>query len=210
MKHFTRFFLIVASFFIVTPLFAAYGGEPATFASSTTNPPGCSNKAPIRVWPFWAKAVGTNAINLSWGAMGDTSSWTVAYGVASRTYIYGVSNFGNGDSRSFRIGSLPAGTYYVTIRANNGCMPGPFADEWKVVVGGGSAFIGGQPSNLTVQAAPLEVTASPVEGNQYSAQTEGTNRVKPPSVQPPVIPPSQVRPSFLQGILNFFSGLFGR
>jgi len=203
MKHFVRFFIIVASFFIVTPLFAAYGNAP-TFASSTTNPPGCSNKAPKMVWPFWAKAAGANAIDLSWGAMPDTSSWTVAYGVASRTYIYGVSNFGNSDSRSFRIGSLPAGTYYVTIRANNGCMPGSFANEWRVVVGGGgtgtgTAFL--EPVNPT---PTTKLTTTTFRETRVSPTPKPTARVTPKTTVVPGTAGQQV--SWWQRIVNFFTG----
>lgn len=203
MKHFVRFFIIVASFFIVTPLFAAYGGEPATFAGSTTGSPHCSNTAPKMVWPFWARAAGTNAIDLSWGAMPDTSSWTVAYGVASRTYIYGVSNFGNGNSRSYRIGSLPAGTYYVTIRANNGCMPGPFANEWRVVVGGGgsgTAFFGTAAPTPTITT--LKTTT--FTETRVSPTPKPTARVTPKTTVIPVVTGQQV--SWWQRIVNFFSG----
>ncbi len=200
MKHFILFFIVIASFFIVTPLFAAYGGEPATFAGSTTGAPYCSNAAPRMVWPFWARAAGANAIDLSWGEMQNTSSWTVAYGVASRTYIYGVSNFGNASSRSFRIGSLPAGTYYVTIRANNGCMPGPFANEWRVVVGGrsGTAFF----EEVIPTIATVRTTT--FSENRISPTPRPTARVTPKTT---VVPGSTGQQgSWWQRFVNFFTG----
>ena len=198
MKYFVRFFVIVASFFIVTPLFAAYGGEPATFAGSSTGTPHCSNTAPRMVWPFWARAAGANAIDLSWGAMADTSSWTVAYGVASRTYIYGVSNFGNGESRSFRIGSLPAGTYYVTIRANNRCMPGPFANEWRVIVGGGAR------TTFIEEAIPTIATVrtTTFSENRVSPTPRPTARVTPRTTGTPAVTGQQT--SWWQRLLNIF------
>lgn len=207
MKHFTRFFLIVASFFIVTPLFAAYGGEPATFAGSTTGAPHCSNSAPKMVWPFWARAAGANAIDLSWGEMADTSSWTVAYGVASRTYIYGVSNFGNASSRSLRIGSLPNGTYYVTIRANNGCMPGPFANEWRVTVGGGAAAYTGliSPPVLPIGNTTTTTTTTTMTGKGIIPTLRPTVKLTPKITVPPVVTPG-MPVSLWQKIINFFSG----
>ena len=199
MKHFVGFFILVASFFIVTPLFAAYGNAP-TFAASTTNPPGCSNKAPITVWPFWAKAVDTNAINLTWGAVADTSSWTVAYGVSPGTYIYGVSNFGNNSSRSFTINSLPAGTYYVVIRANNGCMPGPFSNEWKVAVGGGGS---GTTFFEEVIPTPTTFQTTTLSGNRVTPTVRPTARVTPKTIGTPV---TGQKLSWWQQILHFFTG----
>lgn len=201
MKLFVRFFIVVASFFIVTPLFAAYGEAP-TFAGSTTGAPYCSNKAPKMVWPFWAKAAGTNAIDLSWGEMADTSSWTVAYGVSKGTYIYGVSNFGNASSRSLRIGSLPGGTYYVAMRANNGCMPGPFSNEWRVVVGGGTgtAFFGTAAPTPTITT--LKTTT--FTETRVSPTPKPTARVTPKTTVVPAVTGQQV--PWWQRFLNFFKG----
>ncbi len=104
-------------------------GESAGLPGSTTLPPVCTTEAPKVAWPFSAKAMGSNTVRLSWGAAEKATSWTVAYGSSSKKYIYGLSNFGNSDSRSVDISSLPGGAYYFAIRANNGCMPGPFSPE---------------------------------------------------------------------------------
>ena len=165
MKHFLRmlgipiFFL----FFALPVAYAAYGEAP-TFAASSTSPPTCSNTAPKMVWPFWAKAAGSGKVDLTWGKIEDVTSWTVAYGIAPGTYIYGMSNFGNDTWRSLTVNELPRGTYYFVIRGNNGCKPGPFSNEWKVVVGGGmQTFTGGQQLGVTTEeVAPPEVTVPPV------------------------------------------------
>lgn len=194
-------------FFGLPAAYAAYGEAP-TFAGSSTNAPFCGNTAPKVIWPFSAKAGAGGTVNLSWGKTENAGSWTVAYGVAPHTYIYGISNFGNGDSRSIQVKSLPGGTYYFAMRANNGCMPGPFSNEWKVVVGGGGlAFMGGQQSGLNVVPAASPQITPPVGGYTPPA---GGNQGVPLNVGAPVVPSTPpAAPSFWQGILNFFSGLFG-
>ncbi|HEX9008300.1 MAG TPA: hypothetical protein VF837_03530, partial [Patescibacteria group bacterium] len=45
------------------------------------------------------------------------------------------SDFGDNGSRSVNISSLTPRTYYLSLRANNGCRPGDFSPEWQVNVG---------------------------------------------------------------------------
>lgn len=116
---------------------ASYGynmtGSTTGFTTAGSAP-GCGSTAPEAPWLYSAVARG-NEVDLTWAKVDNVSSWTVAYGLRSGTYLYGLSNFGNGDSRSVAIGHLPSGTYYFVIRANNGCKPGPFSAEQRVSVG---------------------------------------------------------------------------
>jgi hypothetical protein len=169
------------------------------------------------VWPFWAKAAGSGKVELTWGKMENVSSWTVAYGVAPGTYIYGQSNFGNDTWRSLTVNELPRGTYYFVIRGNNGCKPGPFSNEWKIVVGGGvSAFTGGQQLGAVVEAAepeaaaPPEVIAPPVVDTGTIQPTVGTEPPAPLPIQAPYIPEAPVTVPWWQGIIDFFTGLVGQ
>lgn len=202
------FRLIFLSFLLlsVTTGVKAYG-EP-TFAGSSTLPPSCSNTAPRMVWPFTARAVGNNAIELKWGRMDDVSSWTVAYGYASKKYIFGLSNFGNGEWRTLTINELPAGTYYVAIRGNNGCKPGPFSLEWKVTVGRASTRFtstGTDGSSLGAYNAGNLVNP-PVYTSPATTRTVlPTIKAVKPSVAVPT--PAPKKASWLQ---SFFNSLFGK
>lgn len=201
---------VLLFFFTLPDSYAAYGEAP-TFAGSSTNAPSCGNTAPKTVWPFTATSMGNGTVDLTWGQMENVSSWTVGYGVAPGTYVYGISNFGNGDWRSLTVSDLPAGTYYFVIRGNNGCMPGPFSSEWKVVVGGGgSSFTGGQQSEFNVQAfAPQKLV--PPGGTGYTPPTNGNSLAGIPFPTPtPFTSSTTGTPPWWQWIVDFFMGLFGQ
>jgi hypothetical protein len=212
MKHILRVLGIpvFVLFFALPVAYAAYGEAP-TFAGSTTNPPTCDNTAPKSVWPFWAKAVGSNKVYLSWEKMENVSSWTVAYGYAPGTYIWGQSNFGNDTWRSLTVNELPAGTYYFVIRGNNGCKPGPFSSEWKVTVGGGgTAFTGGQQLGASVEAAAPEVIVPPAEAPPVvdPGIIQPTVAAPPPAQLPVQVPVTPTAPApWWQGIVDFFNGI---
>lgn len=210
MKHAFRFFLLSFALLSLTADVKAYG-EP-TFAGSSTLPPSCSNSAPKMVWPFTAKAVGNNAIELKWGKMDNVSSWTVAYGYGSKKYIYGLSNFGNGNWNMLTINDLPAGTYYVAIRGNNGCMPGPFSLEWKVKVGSSTRLnpVGNSLGAYDVGVVNPPAVNPPVVNPKVYTSPATTKTVVPTvkTVKPSTVVPSPApkKASWLQNVLNFFSG----
>lgn len=200
MKHVLRGLIVFFLLFAATTSAYAYG-ESASFAGSTTMPPTCSNPAPAMVWPFSARAIGAGTVELTWGEVPNVSSWTVAYGTAPGTYIYGISQFGNSLSRSIQIGSLPSGVYYFAMRANNGCKPGPFSNEWRVVVGGG----GGGRALLTslgggTGGTPGRIIATPTP----------TTRVQATPTPRPGAPTGTTAPSggqsWWQQLLNFIFG----
>jgi len=198
MKVLLRGFIILFLLAAVAPSVFAYGEGP-TFAGSTTGFPVCDKTAPKAVWPFWAKVVANGKVELTWGKMEDVSSWTVAYGVAPGTYIYGLSSFGNADWRSLTINDLPGGTYYFVIRGNNGCKPGPFSSEWKVVVGEGGSGFASSVFN-PVNAAVPPVYTNPATGKQVIPTV---NPVKPGAVMPT---PAPQKISWWQKIFNFIFG----
>lgn len=182
---------------IAVPHVWAYG-ESAGLPGSTTLPPVCTTAAPKVVWPFNAKAVGKNTVRLSWGAVDSATSWTVAYGSTSKKYVYGLSNFGNSDSRSVDISSLPGGTYYFSVRANSGCMPGPFSPEVAVRLGGGG--VGLTPS-VPLVTGGLNVGTK----NVVPKVTTSPKNVQPTvSARPGVPTPTVTRPSLWQSILRLF------
>lgn len=193
-----------AFFVLVTKTVAAYSNDP-----STAGAPVCNNSAPKMPWPFSAKAAGKNAVDLTWGKMDGVSSWTVAYGVKSRTYIYGLSNYGNSETRSVRIGSLPAGRYYFVLRANNGCMPGPFSNELVVSVGGGG-IVQTVLQALKPKTVVPQVTLAPAvqpTPRAVTVQPEETPYVNPFVATPTPAPQAA---GWWQAITGFFKVLFGK
>lgn len=53
-----------------------------------------------------------------------------------------MNDFGDTNSRAVNINMLPAGTYYLVIKANNGCMPGNFSPERKMTVSSNGTVAG--------------------------------------------------------------------
>lgn len=209
-KIFSSLFLTSAILLSTSATVLAYGEN-----ADWTKAPSCGNPAPAKPWLYSAKAV-TGGIDLNWTETRDASSWTVAYGVRSGVYPYGIDRFGNNGSRSVRLGSLPSGTYYVVLRANNGCMPGPFSDEKQVSVGGGGRAIvtantplipAGDPSNKPSEQTTPKVTPQPTSSARRAVPTV-TGATRPASPTPVVTKGSGQSTSFFQNIINFFRGLF--
>ncbi|KKT78606.1 MAG: hypothetical protein UW73_C0001G0053 [Microgenomates group bacterium GW2011_GWB1_44_8] len=192
-----------------------YGGDPP-------GAPSCNNSVPKKAWLYSAKSSGAGQVDLFWDKVDGASSWTVAYGVQSGKYIYGVSGFGNGDSRSLRVTLLPSGQYYFVVRANNGCMPGPFSNEWVINVGGGSVRL--STSGVTRAVLETEPTVTPrptaVVTNPKVQSPAATNiptvtfaprPQNPTFLSPTPAPKSQSNSGGFFGWLgNIFKSLFGR
>jgi len=154
-------------------------------------------------------------VKLVWDKSDRSSSWTIAYGVESGKYIWGIDKFGNGELRSFTVGGLPAGTYYFVVRGNNGCMPGPFSDEVKVVAGKAKVAYTGtvtpkttapvvtEPKTTTTKITPVPTRV--VQPKVTTAPQTETDTTKPVVPQPT---PTPAKKGFLQGIVDFFLGLF--
>jgi len=116
-----------------------------TTSSSNTNssnngpasPPQCNNSLPAKPAIITVKASNKRGeVEVFWSDTERATGWTLMYGIKSGKYIYGVSDFGDNQSRSIKVGMLKVGrTYYFSIKANNGCMPGPESAEWQIRVG---------------------------------------------------------------------------
>lgn len=196
--------------FLVTPALAGYGepGDPAG-----ARPPACTVEKPAKPLLYYTEVIGGNSVKLVWDQSALASSWTAAYGYESGKYVYGVDRFGNNSSRSITIGNLPGGTYYFVVRANNGCMPGPFSNEKVVRIGGGGVV-------TTTAGAPSTGTPTPTPRSGYQAPTlpgkavpgKVSPTIKPGAsgtVTPPsVLPPPTQTPNFFQRIIDFFRGFF--
>ncbi len=118
-----------------TPSLAGYGTAP-----NINKAPTCNSEKPGQAQFSFVQKSGRNQIEVGWNAVARATSWTIAYGTESGKYVYGMADFGNNQSRSVKINMLPAGTYYLVIKANNNCMPGNFSNERKIIVSQNGEF----------------------------------------------------------------------
>lgn len=181
---------------------SAYGTSPGPAGA-----PICNSASPKAPWPTSVKLAGTGAVQVTWAKVDSASSWTVAYGVKSGKYIYGLHNFGDSTSRSVKIGSLPRGTYYFVVRANNGCAPGPFSAESRISVGGGGTTTAFITSTLTPTPKSGGTTVIPTPTPRGTTVTPTSN---PKGGIFPTPTPAPVKVGFWQSIVNFFANLFGK
>lgn len=210
--YFPLFLVLGAFLFSAKSVVLAGYGEAASA-------PICGAQKPGEPWLYRVESLETGTVDLHWDKTDRATSWTVAYGIASGQYIYGVHNFGNSDSRSLRISSLPGGTYYFVVRANNDCMPGKFSSEWQVSVSGAGV------ARITSQAPAVphtpKVSPTPTSGRGYVPPVEGKEPLtlkatptprfytQPKGPVPSPKPTPTPKPGFLQRIVDFILGLFG-
>lgn len=194
-------FAFVLSFVLLgntSPVQAGYGDAGVA--------PVCSNEKPGKPWLYALTASGKSQASLYVDKSDRANSWTVAYGVQSGKYIYGLTNFGRGNERIIEINDLPAGTYYFAIRGNNGCMPGPFSNEMSVRMGGGGRLVS---ANYTPPAGEY----TPPTTKKITNPTISKSPVAPSVAPKAVVPIKGTAPTngvgFWQSISNFFRGLFG-
>ena len=159
-------------------------------SSSTSNT--CTNQAPGTPSVSSVRKTGGNEIEIDWNHVDRASSWTIAYGKQKDKRAYGISDFGNSESRSVKIGMLPMGVYYLVIKANNGCMPGSFSEERVItvsssgaVLGATTTYTGGSVLGVGKSAA---VTPSPIP-------TEAVSEIVIAPTIAPTVAPSQPAPS---------------
>jgi len=83
-----------------------------------------------------AEISNNNEVILNWTkANGSVSYYSVAYGTSQDSFEYGASNIGNQDTVSYTVGFLsPKVTYYLKVRAGNGCTPGDFSNTAIVTI----------------------------------------------------------------------------
>lgn len=188
----------------------AYGTSPGP-----AGPEVCSKSVPAKPWLYLAKYVKSGEVELKWDKVNDASSWTVAYGVQPGKYIYGISNFGDSNSRSINIKSLPAGKYYFAVKANNGCMPGAFSNEWPVVMKGKGSVVAVNKAVVktkTVETGAIKtqeakVTVAPVKEvvkKEVAPVVTKAPVVQEKAVAAPVTAPVAKKGGFMNWLLGLF------
>ncbi|TRZ53790.1 hypothetical protein D4S03_01230 [bacterium] len=129
--------LSVAMFTMSVTVAMAYG-EPGPTASGGTpkTAPVCTSEKPQKAWLYRVKSLGKGQYQLYWDKADKASSWSVGYGTQPGKYIYGITSFGNGSSRDLVVNTFSNKIFYFSVKANNGCMPGDWSNEWKVGTAG--------------------------------------------------------------------------
>lgn len=111
---------------------------PTPTITPTPQPGTCSDSAPGSA-PSLTSAVssGAHAVTLTWNDASDpVSYYELSYGLSSGNYIYGAPNIGGQGTTTFTVGGLTTGkTYYFSLRAVNGCMPGSASNELSGIAG---------------------------------------------------------------------------
>lgn len=177
--------------------------------------PTCNNEKPGTPSLYYAAVAGQGQVKLVWDKADRASSWTIAYGPESGKYVWGISNYGNGELRSFVVNELPNGVYYFVVRANNGCMPGPFSSERSVSVGSVRRVGVATPRVATAPVVSDKIeksmpTPTQASGQRYVPPTKNA-KITPVPTKPsmPIATPTPApKVGLIQGIVNFFSGLF--
>lgn len=118
------------------------GSNESNGQSSSRSPfdaPICSDSRPTSA-PKIVSAVSNqpNQVTLVWTKANDPLSYyMVAYGLESNKPLFGNPNIGDKNTIIYTVKALSGGTtYYFKVRGGNGCMPGEFSNEVKVLVVG--------------------------------------------------------------------------
>lgn len=146
-----------------SPVMAGYGSSPSNDGGNggSSAPSVCNNEVPGTPSFSFVRKSGANEIEIGWNKTDRANKWTVAYGKAPNQYIYGMSDFGDENSSSVKIGLLPPGVYYVALKASNGCMPGAFSAARKMTVTTGGQVLGAKTKRVAVLGNVLGATATP-------------------------------------------------
>lgn len=193
-----------------------FGYGSPTFAGSSTEPPVCDKEKPAQVvlyepnHPLLPKAVNAYDVRLNWLKADKANKYTLAFGLSSGNYIYGLPNVGNTDH--FTVGSLtPGQKYYFVVRGVNECMPGLWSREWAVRIGGGT---GGVFTNLNTNS-PRVITPPNIPSTLPRAGTPPRNLPVTSIPQAggipftPPLPTPTPQQGFFQGVWHGFLGIFG-
>lgn len=128
-------------------------------ASALAPSSSCSDQTPGTPVITSAVASGSNQIILTWTDASDpVSSYFLSYGVATGQYIYGNPNVGPQGTTSYTVGNLATGTtYYLALKAVNGCAPGSYSNEISAAAGG---VVTPAPADTANSTSQIDTTPS--------------------------------------------------
>jgi len=190
--------VLVAAMFIISANAVMAYADPGPASA-----PVCNTIKPQKASLLRVKSLGKGKYELLWDKATDASSWTVGYGIAPGKYIYGIHNFGDDRSRSLTINTFSNKKFYFVVRANNGCMPGDWSNEWKVgTVAAAATGTIRTVAPVVKKAAPI-VTKAPVKTTTIAPVKEGTAPAQEETA--PIITPAPVKTG---GFGAWLRGLF--
>ena len=194
--------LVVAMFSISTGAIMAYN-EPSGWAA-----PECNSEKPQKAWLYKVKSLGQGKYQLFWDKADRATSWTIGYGISPGKYIYGLNDFGNDQSRNLIVNTFSNKKFYFAVKANNGCTPGEWSNEWKV---GSVGTVAATPAVKAVPAAVKKSVTAPVVTQAPSAK-ETVKKTAPVVTQAPVTQqkatPAVPAVPAKKGFFNWLMGLF--
>jgi hypothetical protein len=138
--------------------------------SSNSTPPTCTGSQPSApsIFQIWASI--DQATMHFVPSQGDENSYTVSYGLYSGADMYNVT-FNYQDKQTaipYTIKALSPGTvYYFKVRANNGCMPGP----WSNTLSLRTAYSVGSTSTAYANSSSGSTAANGAVGGSCSEYT---------------------------------------
>lgn len=199
--------------------FSIFGlfGQTSTTSSSSSSSSGststgsdnnCTRLPPGAKAPEIYAAIpdGLNGVKLYFtDASQPFDKYVLEYGLESGKYIYGADNIGEAGTRTYRVGFLNKNTnYWFRVRAMNGCMPGPWSNEFLGNTKGGLANLAQETGVKRSKAASTLLKEVPLTETNISPAVE---TVVPTEVQnKPVVMPTEsptttpTRPNLLEGI----------
>lgn len=212
-------------------LIFGYGSDGRSDGGSSSPIPSCNGTRPGKPTLFQpghsllSKATGVGEVRLNWLRTQNASSYGVGVGLTPGNYIYGSPNVG--DTTNFTVRFLtPGKIYYFAVRANNGCTPGPWSQEWSFTTGGGSLSSNFQGNNntgnqLRNNSGSFLPVVTPTRSQRFfgtTPQPTNTNISQPTTtpqagglpVYTPPLPSPTPQPGFFQGIWKGFVGIFGQ
>lgn len=176
----TAFDLVVG--FIGTTTTTTTGGG-GTVAGAGVSAPTCSDTPPGSAPTLLSAVAGLNTISLFWSEATDpVTYYLIAFGTTPSADQYGSPNVGGKGTTSYVISGVSGGTtYYVKVRAGNGCAPGAFSNIVAVTPTGG--FIAGVPPGFVpgvlgeaTEAAKLRKPGEEAGGEEKIIKGEATTR----------------------------------
>ena len=193
--------LVMAVFMAFTKAVLAYN-EPSGWAA-----PLCTAEKPAKAWLYRVKSLGKGQYQLFWDKADRATSWTIGFGTQPGKYIYGMNSFGNDQSRNLIVNTYSNKKFYFVVKANNGCMPGEWSNEWGAgtVVGGTyvpKTTIATTTTTTTTTTTPAVTTIAP-KRTTTAAPTQITTRGTAPIT--PVVTPA---PVVKKGFWEWLTGLF--
>jgi hypothetical protein len=141
-------------------------------SSSNSNPgpasaPTCGTEKPRNIPKIISiKRSGTKQLTITWTKIeGPASYYLIAFGTKSGVYEYATPEIAGRDTISYTINELAVGrTYFLKLRAGNGCMPGEYSPETYGRVSGrinAPQKIATHVAGISTKSVTTKATSSP-------------------------------------------------